>query len=442
MEIYSKTVPLLWTTDILVVGAGSAGVTAAISAAKCGKKVTLVERYGYLGGTSTGVLDTFYGFYTPGKRQRKVVGGVPDDVLDRLFDAKAAIKRPNTFGAGTGITYDPETLKMVWEDLATETGVKLLYHSFCTDVIMEDNEIKGVIIDGKRGLMKIMAEVVIDTTGDADVAMRSGVSFEKAGDISPAQTLTTTFRLANVDIPTATQYKRKDLVLAMREANQSGDYHLPREEGSIHITPLKGVMLAIMTRLDGYDPCDPVSLTEAEIEGRRQVRQYVRFLQDKIPGYESAQLINLSTQIGIRETRRIYGEYRLNKEDVVQVRKFNDTIGQCGAPIEDHHSGKNTHWEFLEEGRAYDIPFRSLVPQQVEGLLVAGRCFSATHEAHASCRSMAQCMAMGQAAGVAASVSLDRKTPVRDVPVDQLQGKLVDLRAILFDDQKTEIYEG
>ncbi|GAA3400506.1 FAD-dependent oxidoreductase [Paenibacillus hodogayensis] len=438
MLIHIPSVPLLHRTDIAVVGSGSAGVTAAIAAAREGKRVTLVERYGFLGGTSTGVLDTFYGFYTPGRAARKVVGGVPDDMLRRLYAEKAAFERPNTFGAGTGITYDPETLKWVWEDLATEAGVQLLYHSFCTDVVMDGNKVAGIVTDGKRGLMRIDADVVIDCSGDADVAFRAGVPFERAGEGSAAQTLTTTFRLANVDGERAKQVPRKRLVEMMKEANRSGRYHLPREEGSIHATPVAGVMLAIMTRLDGYDPCDPVSLTAAEIEGRRQVREYVRFLVNEVPGYEQARLVALSTQIGVRETRRIYGEYRLTKEDVTAVRKFGDTIGQCGAPIEDHHGGNDTHWEFLPEGAAYDIPFRSLVPQQAEGLLVAGRCFSATHEAHASCRSMAQCMAMGQAAGVAAAIAAGRDALPRHVDIGQVQQRLVDTGAILYDWQSRD----
>lgn len=434
--ILQNEVPLLWKTDILIIGAGSAGVTAAIAAGRTGKEVTLVERYGFLGGISTGVLDTFYGFYTPGKHSRKVVGGVPDDMLDRLYKQKAALRRPNTFGyLGTGISYDPETLKCVWEDLATEAGVRLLYHSFCTDVIMEGNRITGVIVDGKRGLMKILADVIIDASGDADVAYRAGVPFEKAGEQSPAQTLTTTFRLTNVDYEKATKVPKKELAEKMKEANRSGKYELPREEGSIHITPIPGVMLAIMTKMDGYDPCDPVSLTQAEIEGRKQAREYIRFLKGQVPGYEEARLINLSTQIGIRETRRIYGDYRLTKEDVTGISKFEDTIGQCGAPIEDHRGGKGTHWEFLEEGATYDIPYRTLVPQKVEGLLVAGRCFSATHEAHASCRSMGQTMTMGQAAGIAAATAIDHKVMPRHVDVENVQQQLVDLGAVLYDHQ-------
>jgi glycine/D-amino acid oxidase-like deaminating enzyme len=439
MHILHRELPVLWKTDILVVGAGSAGVTAAIAAARTGKHVTLVEKQGFLGGISTGVLDTFYGFYTPGTMSRKIVGGTSDDMLNRLYQAKAAFTRGNSFGyLGIGITYDPETLKCVWEDLAVEAGVHLLYHTFCTDVLMEGERVRGIIADGKRGLMAIEADIVIDASGDADVAYRAGVPFEKAGELSPAQTLTTTFRVANVNYDEATKVPKKELERLMREANASGEYRLPREEGSIHITPVQGVMLAIMTKMDGYDPCDPVSITEAEIEGRRQAREYIRFLQDKVPGYEESKLVSFGTQVGVRETRRIYGEYRLTKEDVLDIRKFGDTIGQCGAPIEDHRGGAGTHWELLPEGAAYDIPYRTLVPKSVEGLLVAGRCFSATHEAHASCRSMAQCMAMGQAVGMAAALSVETGVLPRNLDIARLQKVLTDTGAVLYDHQNRD----
>lgn len=438
VQAYFAELPVLDEFDVVVVGAGSAGSTAAIAAARTGARTLLIERYGYLGGISTGVLDTFYGFYTPGVI-KKVVGGVPDKVVAQLVERGTAFTRPNTYGAGTGVTYDPETLKMVWEDLALEAGAHLLYHSFCTDVIMGDNgrRVTGIVVDGKRGLLRINAKQVVDTTGDADICYRAGAPFEKAGELEAAQTLTTTFRLANVDIERAGAVKKSELHELMRAANASGNYRLPREEGSIHRTPVPGVMLAIMTRIDGYDPTDPVSLTMAEIEGRRQAREYIRFLADNVPGYKEARLIALSTQIGIRETRRVYGDYRLAVEDVLEARKFPDTIGQCGAPVEDHHGGKDTKWRYIPDSGVYDIPFRTLLPQGLDNVLVAGRCFSATHEAHASCRSMAQCMAMGEAAGTAAALCVQFKKEPRELAVDLLQQRLLANGAVLYDSQHT-----
>jgi ribulose 1,5-bisphosphate synthetase/thiazole synthase len=424
MEIYSRRLPLLWEADVIVVGSGSAGATAAIAAARGGARTVLVERYGFLGGTSTQVLDTFYGFYTPGTAAYKVVGGIPDDVVAALKERGAAFERPNTFGAGTGVTYDPTLLKVVWEELALAAGVRLLLHSFCTDVVMAGGRVAGVVVDGKAGLMKLVAPVIVDCTGDADVCHQAGAPYERAGEIDPAQTLTTTFRMVNVDVPRAQAFGKKALVAAMEEAAASGRYTLPRREGSWHITTQAGVIHTIMTRVTDVDATDPVALTEAEIVGRRQALEYARFLRDHVPGYERAELSWLSHPIGVRETRRVYGRYRLTREDCLAARKFPDAVGACGAPIEDHHAGTDTTWVYLPDGMTYDIPYRTLLPQRVDGLLVAGRCFSATHDAHASCRSMAQTMAMGQAAGAAAALAVQRDTLPHELDVTVLQERL------------------
>jgi hypothetical protein len=400
---------------------------AAIAAARSGANTVLVERFGFLGGTSTQVLDTFYGFYTPGTVAYKVVGGIPDDVVATLKGFKAAFERPNSFGAGTGITYDPSYLKHVWETLALQAGVRILMHSFCTDVVMEGDRLCGVIVDGKRGLLKINARVVVDCSGDADVCHWAGAPYERAGDIDPAQTLTTTFRMVNVDIARAQAFGKKALGQKMEEAANSGAYRLPRREGSWHITTQAGVIHTIMTRVADLDGTDPLALTTAEIEGRLQALEYARFLRDGIPGYENATLSWLSHPIGVRETRRIYGEYRLTREDCLVGRKFPDAIGACGAPIEDHHAGKDTTWVYLPDGMTYDIPYRTLVPQKVTGLLVAGRCFSATHDAHASCRSMAQTMTMGQAAGMAAALAVKGDLLPHLLEVDVLQERLLQM---------------
>jgi ribulose 1,5-bisphosphate synthetase/thiazole synthase len=424
VKIYSRQLTTLWDADVVVVGSGTAGCCAAIAAARNGAETVLVERFGFLGGTSTQVLDTFYGFYTPGSIAYKVVGGIPDDVVAGLRNFQAAFERPNSFGAGTGITYDPSILKIVWETLALQAGVKILFHSFCTDVALENGQIRGVIVDGKRGLLRINARVVVDCSGDADVCHWAGVPYERAGDIDPAQTLTTTFRMVNVDIGRAQAFGKKAMWQKMEEAASNGAYQLPRREGSWHITTQKGVIHTIMTRVADLDGTDPVALTAAEIEGRRQALEYARFLRDCIPGYENASLSWLSHPIGVRETRRVYGQYRLTREDCLTGRKFPDAVGACGAPIEDHHAGTDTSWIYLPDGMTYDIPYRTLIPQTVTGLLVAGRCFSATHDAHASCRSMAQTMAMGQAAGAAAALAIERDLLPHELETDLLQERL------------------
>jgi hypothetical protein len=188
-------------------------------------------------------------------------------------------------------------------------------------------------------------------------------------------------------------------------------------------------------RVDGSlaSATDPGILTRVEVAGRRQALEYARFLVDRVPGYEHASLVALGTQIGVRETRRVYGDARLTRDDVLAARQFDDQIGLCGAPIEDHAAGPDTRWTYLPEGAAVGIPFGTLVVRDAVNVLVAGRCFSATHDAHASVRSMAQCMAMGQAAGSAAAMASIR-TPggaVRAVDVASLRARLVGDGAIL-----------
>ena len=426
-------------TDVLVVGSGSAGSTAAIAAARAGGRTLLLERYGFLGGTSTLVLDTFYGFYTPGSSSLKVVGGVADDVVEELRRFSACFERPNTYGAGTGITYHPDYLKVVWEKLAREAGVRVLLHAWVQDVETAGDRVTGVVVATKIGLRRIAAKIVVDASGDADVCYHSGVPFELAGEREPAQTLTTTFRMVNVDVAKRKSVSKARFHELMAAAAASGSYDLPRKEGSDHAMPVPGMTSTIMTRLQSYETrggqvvnaTDPELLSRAEMEGRRQALEYARFLHDRVPGYEQAGLAGFGVQIGIRETRRIEGAYRLTREDVLGARQFDDQIGLCGAPIEDHHGGADTRWQYLPDGQCVGIPYRTLLPQKISNLLVAGRCFSATHDAHASVRSMAQCMAMGQAAGTAAALAQARGIAPGDLGASELRDRLRRTRAVL-----------
>jgi len=432
-------VPLLGRADVVVVGGGSAGSTASIAAARGGAEVLLVEKLPFLGGTSTAVLDTFYGFYTPGALARKVVGGIADDVVGALRRLGRVIERPNTYGAGTGVTYNPDLLKVVWEDLVRRAGAHVLLHVSLQGARLGDGRVESILVATKAGLRRVEADVFIDASGDADLCHFAGLSYELAGEREPAQTLTTTFRLANVDLERRRAVPRDEVHRLMAEAAESGTYDLPRREGSDHVTPVDHMTATVMTRLPSYErrdgrtvnAVDPTFLAAAEIDGRRQALEYVRFLVDRVPGYEHAQLAGLGTQIGVRETRRVYGDYRLTREDVLSARQFDDQIGLCGAPIEDHHGGADTTWQYLPEGRCVGIPYRTLLPIDASNVLVAGRCFSATHDAHASVRSMAQCMAMGQAAGTAAALAAGRRGGPREVPPELIRDRLRANGAIL-----------
>jgi glycine/D-amino acid oxidase-like deaminating enzyme len=410
--------------DVVVVGAGSAGSSAAISAARAGARALLVDRLGFMGGTSTAVLDTFYAFYTPGQAPRRVVGGLGWEVVERLTEAGVAFERPNTYGAGTGVTYDQEMLKLTWEWLAEDAGVELLLHTWATGVAVRGGRIEAVRLWNKGGDRTVEAGVVIDASGDADLCAMAGVPYDNASAQGRVQSLSTLFKLANVDIGLASKVPKAELWARMREAAESGDYVLPRIEGSWHRTPFEGVALIHMTRIPNVDATDPLALTQAEVEGRRQAHEYFRFLRDRVPGFERAVMVTTSPAIGIRESRRIHGDYVLTRDDVLGARRFADEIALCGAPIEDHHAGGDTEWQYVAAAGVYGLPYRCLLPQEIEGLLVAGRCFSSTHDAHASARSMATCMAMGQAAGTAAAMAVAHGVTPREVDAGELRERL------------------
>ena len=411
--------------DVVVVGAGSAGSTAAITAARAGATTLLVDRLAFMGGTSTAVLDTFYAFYTPGARPRRIVGGLGWEVATRLTEQGVAFERPNTYGAGTGVTYDAEALKVLWERLADDAGVDLLLHAWATGVAIDvSRRVTGVRLWTKGGERWVEAAAVVDASGDADLSHLAGAGYDDARSTGGVQSLSTLFKVAGVDVARASAVPKRELWALMRDAAESGAYRLPRIEGSWHRTPHDGVALVHMTRIPGVDPVDPESLTRAELEGRRQVQEYARFLRDRVPGFERSVIVATSPSIGVRESRRVFGDYRMTREDVLEARRFPDEIALCGAPIEDHHAGGDTAWSYVAEGGVYGIPYRALLPAGLDGMLVAGRCFSATHDAHASARSMATCMAMGQAAGTAAAMAAADGTTPRHVDASGLRDRL------------------
>jgi hypothetical protein len=259
----------------------------------------------------------------------------------------------------------------------------------------------------------------------------SGVPYEDIGSTPNLQSLSTIFRVANVDLEVAAALPKAELWAMMREAAESGGYRLPRLEGSWHRTPHPGVVTVHMTRIPNVDATDPEQLTRAEVEGRRQVQEYHRFLRDRVPGFEHSVLVATSPGIGVRESRRVTGDYVLTRDDVLGARRFADEIALCGAPIEDHSPGTDTRWTYVPNSGVYGIPYRCLLPIRLEGMLVAGRCFSSSHDAHASARSMATCMAMGQAAGTAAALAATGGTTPRSIDVAVLRERLAEDGALL-----------
>ena len=437
-EIFNhRNIPLLAETDVLVIGAGSSGCVAALAVAMQSQySVMLVERYGFPGGTSTQMLDTFYGFFTPGTSPKKIVGGLPNLVVNELDRTGDIFLRPNTYGAGTGVNYNPERLKLVWDKLITEAGINYLLHTTLVDVIREESERITCIFWNKSGFYQVKARRVIDATGDADFCALSGYRFELAGEKEPAQSLTTTFRMCNVD---QAKFEKaggnKMMKDRMTDAFENRTHLLPRKEGSAHEMCQPGCISTVAVKVSDMNALKVEELTKAEIEGRKQAFEYERFFRDQVPGYENSKIIGLSHQIGVRETRRVYGEHRLTKVECLSGTIPDSSVLLCGAPIEDHRKGKDgpdeTYWEYIPGTGIYGVPYGTLVPTESNMTWVVGRCFSATHDAHASCRSMAQTMSMGQAAGLAVIQSLKKDCDAKEIDVAMLRNDLTALGQLL-----------
>jgi hypothetical protein len=424
--------PELWAGDVAVAGGGSAGSAAALAAARDGASVLLVEGGGFFGGTAVAVLDTMYGFFPPGDQVR-VVGGIAWEIASSMLRADQAMLRENSYGAGTGVTYEPEALKRAWDTRLSESGVRVLLHSLVTGVIMAGQRVAGLVVQTRSGPYRVSARCFVDATGDAVLAWAAGCTLERPSAERRVQPLTTTFRVGGVGAPPAAA----ELRALMAEAAETGLFELPRREGSAHRTMLPGVFHTNMTRVSGVDPTDPWALSAAEIEGRSQAAEYMRFLRLRVPGYERSYLIATSTWIGTRESRRLVGRHVLTREDVLGARQFDDAVALCGAPVEDHDGGTGTIWQYVGDadtptGQTYGVPYRCLLPIEVDGLLVAGRCLSATHDAHASARSIAQCLAYGEAAGTAAALSLSGPPgELRALDTERLRARLADNGVIL-----------
>jgi hypothetical protein len=419
--------------DVLVVGGGAAGCLAATAAARKGKKVLLVEAMSALGGSRTWMgVDSFNGIYSPGETTYQLVGGISYEVAEKLLAQGGAFLRQNTFGSGPVVTYEIEKLKILYEDLVIRAGGQVLFYSNAVDVERKDGRIASVILCNKSGLKRVKAQIVIDASGDLDIGAQAGEDYELAGEHdNPVQSLTLIFYMANVDNEKAFSISQEERTRIMQQAHESGKYQLTRIGGSIHPTPHPGFVHANLTRIPNINAVDPFAMTAAEIEGRKQVQEYVRFLINEYPGFENAYLASTACGIGVRETRRLKGKYVLTGDDVRKGAKFEDAVACCSAPIEDHTAGKNVQWQYLESGNYYQIPYRSLLPVKNRNLIVAGRCLSATHDGQASARNSAQCMAMGEAAGLAAALCSESGKYPDELDMNSFKKELTDQGALL-----------
>ena len=425
--------------DVLVVGGGSAGIAAACAASRAGAKTLLIDAYGFLGGTLTLVtLGGFCGMYAVLDEEHlgRVIGGLYLELEQRLAAAQG-ILTPKRHGRIVGVPYESVSLKRIADEMVAAHGVRTLFHTSAVDVQVEGRRVSAVIVENKGGRAAILPRVVIDSSGDGDVAARAGAGFE-LGDGGETQYGSAMFRLGNVDQARAGALTRPEIRAYLERALEDG-YPLPRVSTGVHVNPLDGVVHLNVTKLGDksgapFNLVDPDQLSEAEREGRRQVRLYEEVFRKYVPGFEHARVIDIGARVGVRETRLVHGDAVLSEAHVRDCVKPADRIACSSWPLETHGRGPVTHWEFLPDGEYYGIPWGCLVVKGFDNLLVAGRNLSAEHAAQASARVAGPCMAMGEAAGVAAAMSVALDADVRRVGVAALQARLEGHGAILTPD--------
>ncbi len=435
----ARDIPVVDEADVLVIGGGPAGMIAAIAAARNGARTIVVERYGFLGGMApnglVGPILAIYHWYGAGR----IVGGIPWEMLKRMEALGGAILGKD----GPHVSFDPEVLKYVADQMTLEAGAEMRLHSTATAVSCDGDRMNGVILESKSGRQAVVAKVIVDATGDADIAAWGGNAFEKGHPETGAmQPMTLYFRLANVNTELMenpnnpeTFYTMVETRELLQKAVDAGELPLfggpwaPKSS-----TVRDGEAGVNMVRVWG-DATDVLDLTRVEVTARDHVQRFVKFLKAHVPGFKNCYLYDTAPQIGVRETRRICGDYQLTVDDIAQSRQFGDGIA-LGGHIVDIHSLDGTTEQYGVRVEPYQIPYRSLLPTGMVNAIVTGRPISATHEAHASLRVMGTCMALGEAAGTAAALAARGSGLVRAVETSALvtqlkrQGAIVDTDGI------------
>jgi hypothetical protein len=426
----ARRTPITGEYDVVVLGGGPAGIAAAAAAALGGAATLLVERYGFLGGMGTAAgVTNFCGLFANVHGEiRRVVHGVADDLLGRI-EALGGLNAPHSiFGKTLAQAYDMSAYKCAADDLLAAAGAKLLFHALGAGVVMRDpRTIDALLVETKSGRRAIRARLFIDASGDGDLAAWSGAPWEKSAHLLYP---TLMFRVNNVD-PERARDAVQAIPRLMEEAEREGEFRFPRKGAIVRPQKNPTEWRANVTQIrnaDGaaMDGTDAEQWSAGEIEGRRQIREYVRFLRARVPGFERAYALDIAAQVGIRETRRVVGEYVLCAGDVLACASFADTIGVNGWPLERHVAGDvEWSWPAIPGSRGFNhLPYRMLVPQAIDNLLVSGRCASMTSEGQSAARVSGGCFVMGQAAGAAAALALAHGVAPRALDAERLQAQL------------------
>ena len=435
--------------QVAVGGAGAAGLCAAISAARNGAKTILVDYNGFLGGLST--MMPWLGFHD--REYRLVVKGLGLEMVRRLQSEGAASEFCYDPKCGSAVGIDNSVWKCLAVEMVQEAGVNLLMQTQVVGTIRHGDRIGGIIIENKSGRSEITADHVIDCSGDGDVAARGGVAFQKGRESDGCvQTPSLACRFGGIDhgaflagcrdkslcyrqwvhdIPevwdkTMARLDRMPMIVLggftslVQKAKDNGEFDVPQSHVVGVHGPRPDELTMVMSRVYGVDPTDARSLTDAYVAlYGKQVRQLLRFFRKYIPGCKDCFIMEIGPILGVRESRRIVGDYMLNAEDLVSGRRFEDTVCMGAFHIDIHRP--TGFWTTSKNVKAYGIPLRCMVAAGVEGLMMAGKCLSGTHEAHASSRVVPTCMGMGQAAGTAAAMAAARGISVRELKIGELQ---------------------
>lgn len=426
----ARQTPIIAEADVVVLGGGPAGITAAVAAARNGARTLLVERYGFLGGNGTiAMVTNFAGMHAILDGEiHQLVHGIADDILARIDHFGGLNAVHTVLGKTAAQAYDVAAYKLAADDLLMGAGVDILFHCLAVGAVVEDDAITALLVENKSGRGAIRGSYFIDCSGDGDLAYFAGAAWDKGDDDGFIQYPTQMFRVNHVDDQLALNEGKPNLSKLMQDAAASGKWAFTRTSGVINPQKHSGEWRVNLTQIPGpkggpLDGTDVFDLTYGEIEGRRQVQNIFSFLKSEVPGFKDSYLLEIAPQVGIRETRRVRGQYTLTVDDVLQARDFDDTIGISGWPIERHTQG-HVEWRWIE-GRGYhQIPFRCQIPLTLDNLLIAGRCASLTSEAQAATRVSGPCFAMGQAAGTAAAINVKGGIVARDTDITALQRQL------------------